>query len=110
MTIKNIFEHPLNSTKAEIRDFVLRKTWIWSTSYEYEIIINVSVGDAEEKFYISVDDIWRLKELIKEVYPQARKFCGYNIHAICYDENDNYVGVNDIAFRYLLCDGCCLHS
>ena len=50
MTIKNIFEHKLNVTPAEITDFVLRKIWMCSDSSDTKILINVTAGDAEEEF------------------------------------------------------------
>ena len=71
MAIKNIFELPLNATRAEITNFVLSKVWMFS--------IHIAVGDTEEKFYASVDDVWRLKDLARIIYPQAKEELGYEI-------------------------------
>ena len=45
MTIKNLFEHPLNATEDKIIDFVLRKVWMWSDSSDRIISIHIAVGD-----------------------------------------------------------------
>ena len=72
MAIKNIFEHPLNTTEDEITDFASRKVWMWSDSGDRIISIHIAVGDSGEKFYVSADDLWRLKDLVKSEYSQAK--------------------------------------
>ena len=53
MAIKNKFEHPLNTTEDEITDFASRKVWMWNLD-------------------VSADDLWRLKDLVKSEYSQAK--------------------------------------
>ena len=110
MTVKNIFEHPLNATEDEIIDFVLRRVWMWSDSSDKIISIHIAVGDSGEKFYVSVEDLWRLKDLVKNEYPQAIDDLGYEIQGEHYDEDDNVIGISDVVFHFTICSGCCLHS
>ena len=110
MAIKNIFELPLNATRAEITNFVLSKVWMWSDSSDRTFSVHIAVGDTEEEFYVSVDDVWRLKDLARIIYPQAKEELGYEIISKHYDEEDNCVGVREVVFRFERCSGCCLHS
>ena len=81
-----------------------------SDSSDRIISMHIAVGDSGEKIYVSVDDLWRLKDLAKIEYPQAIDDLGYEIQGEHYDEDDNIIGISDVVFYCTICSGCCLNS
>ena len=47
-----------------------------------------------------MDDVWRLKDFARIIYPQAKEELGYEIISKYYDEEDNCVGVREVVFRF----------